>query len=112
MESNVQKIRGALEAWLKAYDDFVAKPRNGKWPQSPCGTLVIPPINAARLVEMTKEAISIPLLNCDVGTADEQSRRFDKFCNIHDCRSDCPLFKADSCELSWSQLPYEEGGAE
>ena len=52
------------------------------------------------------------LRNCDVGTAEEQTGRFLKFCDIHDCESDCPLFKANSCELAWAQMPYEEGGAE
>ena len=58
---------------------------------------------------MNKEAeIGRPRRNCDVGTAEEQSKRYDEFCDIHDCGSDCPLFKADSCELAWAQMPYEE----
>lgn len=54
-------------------------------------------------------ALAEPPRNCDVGTSEEQSERYDEFCDIHDCRSDCPLFKADSCELAWAQMPYEEG---
>ena len=60
------------------------------------------------------DALAAPPRQCDVGTAEEQVKRYDKFCDIHDCRSDCPLFKADSCELEWAQMPYEaeEGGAQ
>ena len=122
MGSNVQKMREALEAWLKACDDFIAKPRSGKWPKNPCGTVVIPPIKAARLVEMTKEARSLPLRNCNVGTAQEQEKRFAKFCDAHKwvddegvnaCSAYCPLYKTTECALHWAQMPYEEteGGA-
>lgn len=58
-----------------------------------------------------------PRRNCDVGTAKEQSERFDKFChaniNTQRCCGDCPAFHTtrDDCELVWAQMPYEEGGA-
>ena len=55
-------------------------------------------------------ALAAPPRNCDVGTAEEQAERYDKFCDIHACRSDCPLFRAAYCELAWAQMPYEEGG--
>lgn len=62
---------------------------------------------------MNKEAeIDKPRRNCDVGTEEEQNERFLKFCTSMDCQRYCPLFKADSCELAWAQMPYEEGGAE
>ena len=57
---------------------------------------------------------------CDVGTAEEQSERFDKFCheniNPQECCGDCPAFRSTrvDCELAWAQMPYEtkeEGGA-
>jgi hypothetical protein len=60
-----------------------------------------------------------PKRNCDVGTAEEQDRRFKKFCNKHCRGSDvrfpcltCPL-PVDKCQLAWAQMPYEaeEGGA-
>jgi hypothetical protein len=57
---------------------------------------------------LLQDALRMPLRNCEVGTVEEQVKRYDKFCDIHDCRSDCPLFKADSCELSWAQMPYAE----
>ena len=61
-------------------------------------------------------ALAEPVKNCDVGTADEQSARFDKFChaniNAQRCCGDCPAFRTtrDDCELVWAQMPYEEGG--
>ena len=68
---------------------------------------------------MNKEAeINKPRRNCDVGTAKEQSARFDKFCYDHrsyekGCGG-CPFLDGEPCcELAWAQLPYEakEGGA-
>ena len=64
-----------------------------------------------------KAALAEPVKNCDVGTAGEQSERFDKFCheniNTQRCCGDCPAFRTtrDDCELVWAQMAYEEGGA-
>ena len=53
--------------------------------------------------------------NCDVGTVAEQNERFDKYCYDHRsheiCCGKCPIFGEPCCELAWSQMPYEEGGA-
>ena len=53
--------------------------------------------------------------NCDVGTVEEQAERFDYFCYNHRSREkgcgDCPLLDGGPCELAWTQMPYEEGGA-
>ena len=60
--------------------------------------------------------------NCDVGTADEQAKRFEEFCLKHiGCAEEtggrhcigCPLEKASmhitqKCELYWAQMPYEK----
>ena len=63
------------------------------------------------------EALYAPPRNCDVGTAEEQAKRMNEFCNLHKhggsvyaCEN-CELFTVDRCELAWSQMPYEEGGA-
>ena len=66
-------------------------------------------------------AISSPPRNCDVGTAEEQSDRFDKFCYSYNSCSKCPvkslwnssnrqkqLREIIRCEIIWSQMPYEE----
>lgn len=52
--------------------------------------------------------------NCDVGTANEQSERFGRFCGhyrVYHCK-DCPLLAKGPCEFEWAQMPYEakEGG--
>lgn len=64
---------------------------------------------------MNKEVgLSRPLRNCDVGTAEEQSARFDAHCRNHMGCLTCPLRDKDGgvpkhCEFAWSQMPYEEG---
>ena len=67
--------------------------------------------DAKDCLAVIETAISGPPRNCDVGTPEEQNERFLKFCTSMDCERYCPLFKADSCELAWAQMPYEEGGA-
>ena len=63
---------------------------------------------------MNKEAENgRPLRNCDVGTAEEQLERHDKFCasSIAECRgvstNDCIR-----CFARWSQMSYEKEGEE
>lgn len=58
-------------------------------------------------------SLTAPPRNCDVGTAEEQSRRFDAFCAVHHFQSEkgcsgCPCHGADSCEFKWAQMPYRE----
>lgn len=68
---------------------------------------------------MNKEVeIGKPLRNCDVGTAEEQAKRFHSFCesnkqcgDVYSCER-CKLNSIEDCELAWSQMPYEEGVAE
>lgn len=60
-------------------------------------------------------ALSAPQRNCDVGTAEEQSARFDAHCRKHMGCLTCQLRENDGgvpkhCEFAWAQLPYEEGG--
>ena len=67
--------------------------------------------DAKECLSVVNASLSAPLRNCDVGTAEEQNNRFLKFCESLDCERYCPLFKAESCELAWAQMPYDEGGA-
>ena len=69
-----------------------------------------------RIEFYAREALDEPLRNCDVGTAEEQQRRFVDFCErhsviicgIHRC-DQCPLyFDNKGCGLTWAQMPYEE----
>lgn len=60
-----------------------------------------------------RSALSKPPRNCDVGTAEEQAKRFDRFCAMRGCRiggdatSKCP-FDPDACEFAWAQMPYQK----
>lgn len=96
--ANMAAMREALEA---ARDLLLPQCNGGTAFAKACG----------ETVNKIMDALAKPPRNCDVGTAEEQSERHDEFCDIHDCRSDCPLFKADSCELAWAQMPYKEGEA-
>ena len=67
------------------------------------------------LLSVVNTALAKPPRNCDVGTAEEQSARFDAHCRKHMGRLICPLREKDGgvpkhCELAWEQMPYEEGG--
>ena len=58
--------------------------------------------------------LSRPTRNCDVGTPEEQSARFDAHCRKHMGCLTCPLREKDGgvpkhCEFAWAQMPYEEG---
>ena len=62
------------------------------------------------------------LHNCDIGTAEEQNKRFSKFCGSNAdpmdidgwaCDWRCPLYENHpKCKEAWAQMPYEEGGVE
>lgn len=64
------------------------------------------------------KAIALPRRQCDVGTPNEQSARYDEYCyqnrTIEHCCANCPVVSSANCELAWAQTPYEveEGGAE
>lgn len=61
---------------------------------------------------LATEALTVPPRNCDVGTAEEQAKRLNEWCNGRHCVN-CQ-FKGgwpDECKLRWVQMPYEEGGA-
>ena len=65
-----------------------------------------------------KHALSAPPRNCDVGTAEEQYRRWTHFCKFrNESRKTCfgcPVYaeqnkgQNSTCELIWAQMPYEE----
>lgn len=62
------------------------------------------------ILKGVKDALDEPVLNCEVGTADEQEERHDEYCvsAMPTCRGvstrDCIR-----CFARWSQMPYEEG---
>ena len=60
-----------------------------------------------------KYALSSPPRNCDVGTAEEQFKRYLAFCHSESrgCEH-CPANKTrlrgtSNCDLAWAQMPYE-----
>ena len=74
-------------------------------------------VDPVEIRDIAKDALAEPVKNYEVGTVEEQVKRFDKFCdsNTHGvvCNYDCPMRKNRpllSCKLIWAQMPYEEGG--
>ena len=73
-----------------------------------------------KVSDLVDAAVAAPARNCDVGTAEEQSQRFDTFCDAHKyvgddganwCSRTCPCYNDINCGVNWAQMPYEEGGA-
>ena len=63
-----------------------------------------------------KAALAEPVKNCDVGTAEEQAKRFEEYCESEvckrkRCKSRAKALCIERCALEWAQMPYEEGGA-
>ena len=66
------------------------------------------------ILEIIDAALAAPPRNCDVGTEQEQARRFLKYCVKQDCEKACPFRdckNSHECAFAWAQMPYEEGGA-
>jgi hypothetical protein len=73
----------------------------------------------AKPIELLTSALAAPPRNCDVGTVEEQSNRYETFCKSfykEICRcDDCPIFKANNgnarkrprCQIAWAQMPYD-----
>lgn len=112
MESNVQKIREALELCVNQMCANCRYAAHKFAPDAPC-------IYGCETLKIAKAALAEPLRNCDIGTKEEQSDRFENFCNSYERCSYCPvksLWNFDSahnpsCEVLWLQMPYKEGGA-
>ena len=76
--------------------------------------------HAIQLGFITNMLEKFPLRNCDVGTAEEQFKRYLAFCHSESRGCEyCPanrtrLRGTSNCDLAWAQMPYEaqQGGAE
>jgi hypothetical protein len=61
-----------------------------------------------------KQALAEPPKNCEVGTAEEQAKRFKHYCDNKVCkRRVCHSYGYENlfhykCFPIWSQMPYEE----
>ena len=71
--------------------------------------------NRMEINAIINNALAAPRLNCEVGTAEEQSERMNKFCLKYwknGCNKMCPLNhdrgEGIVCALAWAQMPYEE----
>ena len=70
-----------------------------------------------KILQVVNAALSAPTRNCDVGTCEEQEKRFNSFCKTHlsgirsICSPQCPCVCCRSmfhCLTKWAQMPYEE----
>ena len=101
--SNVKAMREALSDACYAMFNFL-KTKDGGYEEM------------AEALDKAKAALSAPPRNCDVGTPEEQSARFDAQCRKYMGCLTCPFRSKygcvhNLCEFAWSQMPYEEGGA-
>ena len=79
-----------------------------------------------KIDSIVEAALAEPVRNCDVGTAEEQWKCFDEFCDawqesapVEMCSCECPVYKMKNigcdgnqgrsgCYAQWAQMPYEE----
>ena len=99
---NAAKMREALSDACYAMFNFL-KTQNGGYGEM------------AKALDKAKAALAAPPRNCDVGTDEEQSRRYEELCDRHTCgsrcsASGCPMYEHDCSPFAWGQMPYEEGG--
>lgn len=98
---NAAKMREALSDACYAMFNFL-KTQNGGYEEM------------ANALDKAKSALAEPPRNCDVGTAEEQHRRHDAFCDA--TRKGMSGYHCDDaprcvfCFSKWAQMPYEEGG--
>ena len=108
MEGNQQKMREALLEIETVAEEAVEN-----------GTMELP--QYSKMVDIAESALAAPLRNCDVGTAEEQAQRFERFCAAHHeewkngrplmaWTCDCPCYQIgkNSCNyFTWAQMPYD-----
>ena len=93
MEGNQMKMREALVKLRAEIELFY----NNEW---------IPYDAWQGCDDVISHALSAPARQCDVGTPEEQNRRFDNFCRGEDCKT-CPCNVMPRCHMVWAQTPYE-----
>lgn len=110
-EANQQKTREALKVVyniLKKLQLYTPHINDASLMRAFSGRVCL----AKRIVD---DALSAPARNCDMGSEEEQSRRYEAFCEAHHTQCDkgcsaCPCSKRSgvSCELYWAQMPYQK----
>lgn len=107
MEGNVQKIREALRELIVAVCDYHEN-ANSLYYGKDIRSVIAVQLNNAR------EALTLPLCNCDVGTAEDWIRRHESYCGNSMDSFACingPGSECKKCFAKWLQKPYGEGGA-
>ena len=103
---NAAKMREALSDACYAMFSFL-KTQNGGYEEM------------AKALDKAKAALADTPRNCDVGTAEEQAKKwYWRYHQGHNCHT-CPLGprkwsetdKATLCFSEWAQMPYEGGDA-
>ena len=117
--SNVQKMREALIIAKKAichHAEHICQSLS--WEnsdiQSNCADVSCAHGELCKAKTAINAALALPLRQCDVGTAEDQARRFETECRKYLC-SHCSLnnnFPVAMCEIHWAQTPYAEEGAD
>ena len=112
--NNVAAIREAMEALFRAVDKVLDRAPDGTWGiWSDCSEI-------ARAMEKAKSALALPRRQCDVGTAEEQEKRFRECCGCR-CMTKCKVYEKGialgivnknnyykvGCRFVWAQMPYE-----
>ena len=110
MESNVQKMREALEN-IKREAETTCEYRDYPVAGAPGERGACPVVDADWIIDECRAALSAPLRNCDVGTADEQYERHEAYCKKQDmnCLND-DILNCRTCFAKWAQMPYENEG--
>ena len=115
--SNLQELKDAATELMRftcnsceqRFCEEDAEEEDGQRVPSLCGPII----------RMRNALSANPIRNCDVGTAEEQSHRFQDFCDDSQTDEDyssmckwCSLRKMKHCELAWAQMPYAQEGAD
>ena len=100
---NAAKLRVMMDVILGIVSNMSAKIRSGE---------SVDVLNNTTKIEFyAQEALAAPPRNCDVGTAEEQYNRHDRYCNSQPtCRKCLREYAAStciSCFAKWAQMPYE-----
>ena len=114
-------MRKTLEAIISGYENADLCDKNyGEWCHDSANVCVNVPL--CKAIHEARAALSKPARNCEVGTAEEQAKRFKTFCDSHYNKmdgicGDCPAkyyidgWGVPYCQIKWAQMPYEEGNA-
>ena len=101
---NSAKLREACEALVSEIGGYLTDGLEVIW----CSI-------SGKTIKKARAALSDNPRNCDVGTAEEQGERFEKFCDsnkhggdVYAC-DNCKFLTSEHCGLEWAQMPYEEG---